>query len=128
MQKRTCCKCGESVPKLDTWIEIDPCTNKTVYVCDKCYGRAQNARVHVLMRVRFVERMCTLDILEIADHVYAYRVTYHLFDGYVQNESNIHEFPLQWIRDAFAAMGRMYDELNVHATETYMDCDVPCNQ
>jgi len=126
-EQRTCCKCGERVSKMDTWAEIDPRTNKTVYVCDPCYTVQPAARVHVLMSVRFTERRTTLEMLEIARDVYAYRATYHRFDDHVRNEPDYNNFSMLWVRDAFRAMNHMYDDLCVNATETYMDCDI-CNQ
>ncbi len=122
-ERRTCIKCSNRFPKTDTWAEIDPRTNKTVYVCDKCYTVQQNTRTYIVMRVHFTERMCTLDMMELARGVYRYRVTYHLFDDRVQHESDYDEFDMLWIRDAYAAMNTSYDALCTHATETFMDCD-----
>ena len=124
---RTCVKCEHVVSKLDTWAEIDPRTNKTVYMCDACYNVQPAPRVRVIISVHFMERRTTLDMLEIAHDVYAYRVTYHRFDDYMQIEHTVSEFSLQWVRDAFNAMNHVYDDLSVCATETYMDCDT-CNQ
>ena len=128
MDKCTCVKCGESFPKPMTWIEIGPCTGRPVRVCDACYTTQQNAREHVVMRVHFIERMTTLDVVEVSRNVYAYRATYHFFDGHVQNEFDVSEFDMEWIRTTFAHMNVMYDNLNAWATETYMDMDEPCNQ
>ena len=126
-EQRTCCECGKSVAKLHTWAEIDPRTNKTVYMCDGCYTSHQNKRRPVIMSVRFIERCTTLDMLEIANNVYAYRITYHMFDDHVQNEPDYNSFALSWVRGAFRSMNHVYDDLSVCATETYMDCDI-CNQ
>jgi len=118
MEKRTCDKCGASVSKTDTWREIDPRTNKPVYVCNGCYSDHQIARVHVLMRVHILARMTTLEMLEICPHTYAYRVTYHLFDDHVQTEYDYDNYASSWVRDAFTKMDTLYDDLSI------MDCDI----
>jgi len=127
MENVQCNKCGESVPKTDTWIEIDPCTGKSVRVCNGCYVAQQTKHADVLMSVHFTERMCTLDMLCMAPNVYAYRVTYHLFGDHVRNETDYNDYDMIWIRDAFGNMNTYYDSLCIRATETYMDCDT-CNQ
>ena len=127
-EQRTCGKCGESFYGLHTWLEIDPRTNKTVYMCDGCYVARDAVHESVIMRVYIPERYTALEMLWLCgERVYAYRVTYHMFDNHVQNEPDYNNYTLSWIRDAFRKMNHMYDDLCVNATETYMDCDT-CSQ
>ncbi len=122
-EQRTCVKCGNDVPKTDAWAEIDPHTNKTVYVCDGCYTVQQNTREHELVRVHFAERCTTLRIMTLPNVGYIFECTYHMFN-HVQRETDACEFGITWISDMFIEMLSQHANMNTYATETFMDCDI----
>ena len=125
-EQRTCCVCGERFPKMDTWAEIDPCTLKTVYVCDECEHAHQSACEHETMRVHFMERCTTLRIVVLPDGGYIFECTYHMFN-HVQRENDAREFGITWVSDMFIEMLSQHSKMNACATELFMDCDI-CNQ